>query len=62
MLRPKNKTFHRKEAHVICGFYKAKPVRLIIVILFSEACHFKNVHKSSSVVLFTAASFFGALS
>jgi len=41
MLRPKNKTFHRKEAHVICGFYKEKPVMLIILNLFSEVCCLK---------------------
>lgn len=50
MLRSKNKTFHRKEAHVIHAFYKEKKKNSyannrIIAILLLEFWYFKNVHK-----------------
>lgn len=50
MLRSKNKTFHRKEPHVIRAFYKEKKKNSyannrIIAILLLEFWYFKNVHK-----------------
>lgn len=61
MLRPKNKTFHREDAHVICGFYKEKTAMLIIAILFSEVCYFKNIYKLSSGFVYSSIGFWSIM-